>query len=280
MLVLFKPFRAKHDFIPRTGSFDDMYTYWWSHEVPDTARFIVENSNDYYTSKELARQRSDHSMERFHSSIEVGSLNLDEYNDQDRINDSDCDDDLLPHSDDDTCEMNDLSRLESATSSIAVLENGIAASELAACSTNDNLGSVIHVPYVTEEELDQRFVLAEQAYVTPPHLESDQIQLINASDRPTRVWMLVNNGDDDERCIHPYSPHSSELGQNPTLQHVSAFFHLNQKQHKMFVRAGKKLLQAIVTPESDTIGQMIGFLGGLPGAGKSLVIHALQSRAK
>ncbi|KAF1786570.1 hypothetical protein GQ600_5063 [Phytophthora cactorum] len=63
----------------------------------------------------------------------------------------------------------------------------------------------------------------------------------------------------------------------PSLERVSAFS-LNQKQHKRFARMDKKLLTSILVPhQSDT--QEIAFHGGLPGAGKSRVIGALQEIA-
>lgn len=44
----------------------------------------------------------------------------------------------------------------------------------------------------------------------------------------------------------------------------------------MFVRAGSRLLQSLIAEDSDKVEQMVGFLAGLPGSGKSRVIKALQ----
>lgn len=83
LLALFKPFRKAEDFNPRNCVFDDMFKYWWDHEAPDSAHRCLEHSSDYYTSRELARTRSDENMERFRAS--EGANGLDDIENDDNL---------------------------------------------------------------------------------------------------------------------------------------------------------------------------------------------------
>ncbi|KAF4127212.1 hypothetical protein GN958_ATG23601 [Phytophthora infestans] len=68
LLVLFKPFRRRGDFPKQNLS--DFYVKWWRDEAPEIARQFLQNSNDYYTSRELARKRSDANMEQFRAMVD------------------------------------------------------------------------------------------------------------------------------------------------------------------------------------------------------------------
>ncbi|KAF4136228.1 PIF1-like helicase, partial [Phytophthora infestans] len=167
LLVLFKPFRRRGDFPKRNLS--DFYVKWWRDKAPEIARQFLQNSNDYYTSRELARKRSDANMELFRAMVDG-----DDYSD----------------------DGSNYGASEQAEEAICVD------------------GSILEIQYSTR------------------------------------------------------------------THQVSVCFQLNRKQHKMFARAGSRLLQSLTAASYDNVDQMIGFLGGFPGTGKSLVIKALQALAK
>ena len=79
----------------------------------------------------------------------------------------------------------------------------------------------------------------------------------------------------------------------PTLSQVSAFFRLCQEQHRMFIIAGCKVITNLSSQAglsvSENIGnvgdvspddQLLAFLSGGAGYGKSEVIKALQTLAE
>ncbi|ETN16580.1 hypothetical protein PPTG_05760 [Phytophthora nicotianae INRA-310] len=74
LLTLFKPFRRPADLALGGRDSAFMFQSWWDNEAPDSARQFLENSNDYYTSRELARKRSDESKERFRVSVGASDL--------------------------------------------------------------------------------------------------------------------------------------------------------------------------------------------------------------
>lgn len=166
------------------------------------------------------------------------------------------------------------------TSNISLLKKGLLSSKLAANSTPNDL--VLDLPCLDQFEWSARITEAEETFSQKNASTSPINATVTRSDNPTRVRMLLDNGDDNE--IWPYfrSEQSSPqaLYEKASLQDVSKFFHLNRKQHKIFVRAGSRLLQSIVEEDSDNVEHMIGFLTGLPGSGKSCVIKALQGLAK
>jgi hypothetical protein len=96
---------------------------------------------------------------------------------------------------------------------------------------------------------------------------------------PTRV--RVDEACDNIEWIPPCDRQlpPTELPSSPTLAEVSRHHHLNEKQHKAFTSVGKKLLSALVNGANTSEDQLVTFLGGLPGAGKSQVIKAIQALA-
>jgi hypothetical protein len=87
----------------------------------------------------------------------------------------------------------------------------------------------------------------------------------------------------------PWQHHDPQLLQTPPpkfsqLSVISEHHSLNELQHKMFVLAGAALLRDFQSeegcrPPRQDSEQFKGFLAGLPGAGKSQVIKALQDLA-
>lgn len=65
----------------------------------------------------------------------------------------------------------------------------------------------------------------------------------------------------------------------PSLLDTSRTFSLNDKQHEALVKFGSKLLESFIH-DVELDQQLLGFLGGKPGAGKNQVIHALQVLAQ
>ncbi|OWZ10696.1 hypothetical protein PHMEG_00016418 [Phytophthora megakarya] len=107
---------------------------------------------------------------------------------------------------------------------------------------------------------------------------------IGILDVPTRVLLLHEaSGLSEEYTINQEqasnTPNTATLGETPSLTLVSREFKLNAKQHKAFTKVGTSLLKSLLighNPENQTLT----FLGGLPGAGKSRVIGALQVLAR
>ncbi|ETP30830.1 hypothetical protein F442_20244 [Phytophthora nicotianae P10297] len=168
--------------------------------------------------------------------------------------------------------------LEPATKSILLLKKGLLSANLAAKSC---LGNIVYdLPSLDNSKWSERIAQAEQVYARADSTSFCGERFIYCSDNPTRVRMLLSQGDDDELAPLPTAYQRQTVDANPSLRDVSSFYQLNRKQHKMFTRAGSRLLQTIVSDDSGSVDQMIGFLAGLPGSGKSRVIKSLQALAK
>ncbi|KAF4139664.1 hypothetical protein GN958_ATG11149 [Phytophthora infestans] len=107
-------------------------------------------------------------------------------------------------------------------------------------------------------------------------------------DFPTRVRLLQQSIGNDEVMEQRYESAVPVLNDEyrthdtpdmPLLDQVSLATQLNEKQHKMFANVGKKLLKSLLLGH-DVNEQIVAFLGGKPGAGKSRVIGALQVLAQ
>lgn len=96
----------------------------------------------------------------------------------------------------------------------------------------------------------------------------------------TRIRMLKSDMADmmwTDRATTLHSPKPLRFG--PSLEDVSWHFRRNFKQHVAFTLVGNAVLKSFIK-KSQPDDQLIVFLDGLPGAGKSLVIKALQKLAE
>ncbi|OWZ10293.1 hypothetical protein PHMEG_00016878 [Phytophthora megakarya] len=130
---------------------------------------------------------------------------------------------------------------------------------------------------------DVQSFISEQSTKPQPSDENTTSLLHNFPDLKTRVQLLRRALQSDHLGLNSQAI-SRQVSLDtvldfPSLQLVSAAFQLNEKQNKIFVRAGTELLTSILNTQESN-GQMIEFLGGLPGAGKSRVIGALQGLAE
>ncbi|KAG1710585.1 hypothetical protein DVH05_013311 [Phytophthora capsici] len=205
---------------------------------------------DYYSARELARARNDPDIERYKDCVEEyhedGDGSIGESGDGVAA-DCDIDSDLNAEADDP-----------------------------ARSSNQPNMHGTI--PHFDTAEMDR--ILAETAKVKPARGESVSTIPRAEEKLPTRVALLRDDwAASDWTDPLPDMQQNLSLHARPSLRDTSRFFRLNKKQHKMFVGAGKCLLSSLTTERTQPEDQMIGFLGGQPGAGKSLVIKALQSLA-
>ncbi|OWZ23257.1 putative mitochondrial protein [Phytophthora megakarya] len=155
------------------------------------------------------------------------------------------------------------------------------ATRLAAISL-DTLGAEadLFVRELTTQQIGDVIIKAETGF-TSQEASSTEIPQRKQSDFPTRVKSLriAIAG----ASIWPNLetvPSEPELHLKASLTEVSRKFNLNQKQHKAFIRVGGPFLQSLLSSPDQDVDQVIAFLGGGPGTGKSQVIRALQALAE
>ncbi|ETO75400.1 hypothetical protein F444_09003 [Phytophthora nicotianae P1976] len=274
LLLLFLPFRDKTDLQPPTQSLDEFYNSWFRSAASEHARIFLEYALDYYASRELASTRTD-----------LDKLRYSEYVDAEEVNEScDCDDNheeterelcsVSPGVDDVIPQT-----VHSVITNVSLLPKAIQAASLAAQST-DVLRVSIDPPSLTGDQVDR--IIGTTIGTTPLDSKDGEPRNRIAVSLPTRVDLLrcawtsqewIDPSTLDESTVPP------SVGANASIQEVAAYYRLNRKQHKMFACAGCHLLKSLAQDSVPGNKQFIGFIGGLPGAGKSQVIKALQKLA-
>lgn len=287
LLILFRPFRDRKDFDPREETFTAFFERWWRHDAPEAARNYVKNNKDYYVSMEVTKKRADPDLTRYDScavDIDDDDLGIDRFDATTGINASDSSDCLSDDEDED--EIMGEHAVPQPLKHISMLAKSEASSTLAATST---MGAVptVHLPTMTEENVQALFnIVPNPANTIHEPRRSDASTQAYFSDLETRVKLLEQalGSDLSQQSAGPLvglasrQQISDTIHGQPSLQHVSEAFALNAKQHKAFMMAGTKLITSLILGHKPE-NQMIAFLGGLPGAGKSRVIAALQTLA-
>ncbi|GMF26422.1 unnamed protein product [Phytophthora fragariaefolia] len=272
-MTLFRPFRSTKDFEKEGTRFDVFFQRWFETEAPPTAHTFVKDNTDYYTSRGLLTTQNDPDIDRYFrcqdgdDELEYGSVQ-----------------DILDSDEDNQTEIEEYNLSDEfvnapiqPTKNIDMLEKSNICSSLAAFST---INSSLPIGNFTMSIDDVEKRMRDEA--TVPSFASNPSLLDIYPDLPTRVKLLqiavknIEHPTQSEPVTHHSNP--AELQDFPSLQKVSLTFQLNEKQNKMFAKIGTDLLTSCLVGH-DPEKQTIGFLGGLPGAGKSRVIGSIQSLA-
>lgn len=152
---------------------------------------------------------------------------------------------------------------------------------LAALSASNSADMLPTIGSIAMEILDQRIAEAEDPRMTGNVCSTEDLVVEAQFPALETRLRLVTSALSDVEWIDP-AEHPGEtppLQACPSLLDISRSFSLNRKQHKALVKFGSKLLESF-TLDANSDQQLVGFLGGKPGAGKSQVIHALQMLAQ
>lgn len=277
VLILFHPFRRFEDFgVVRDASVCNRFDSWWRGSAPDEARTFVARSDDYYASRELANQRADEDTERYLACIDDKSERGDSDCDS-SSSDNDADWEEDPTSFADTALLPCLAHTDS-------IERAAPAAALAAGSQQSPSGD-LDTSSIAAAELDRLIADAEAALHLREHSPATAVHHPHGNDAvfPTRVSVLAEALAGSSTWTDPASvpsPHVDNLAANASLADIALRFRLNRKQYKAFVRVGRVFLQSLLADSDDSIPQLIAFVGGPPGSGKSQVIRSLQALAE
>ncbi|GMF40486.1 unnamed protein product [Phytophthora fragariaefolia] len=285
--VLFRPFRSADDFDTRGTEFNDFFQEWWTNNAPLTARRFVQNNLDYYVSRELLKQQEDPEVARYCSYASA--------NDDDNVGlfgdamsedeNDDVEGDFL-----DEEQQNSTNEVVWApiqpTKHIDALDKSTNCVKLAASSYLNHELPVNGISMTTDDvDAFLKTVDTGESNTTRP---VNTYSLLNDyPDVPTRVQLLHRALEgSDEQTASEQIHHRLDIQQQPvtipdlpSLYQVSLSLGLNEKQQKVFVHVGKKLLRSLLHGHHSD-DQIVDFLGGLPGAGKSRVINAVQVLAE
>lgn len=274
MLVLFCPFRSRSDFEPGDRKLCQFYESWWESAAPAQGRRFNMFTMDYYASRELASNKIDTDMLRYTECMDMDAAMGDSFHVSDP-------NDISEYAFDADAELTTwLPELHAPRiPNILILPHATGAAMLAATSSAMP-PSADSISLFTGQQIDtilDRFS-AKPELRDPPENSPGAFQAI---DIPTKVALLRNAAMENEwvdpSSVSSVPPHLLEA--HSSLRTVAASFRLNRKQHKFFIRAGRCLLDSLTQEHISEDEQLIGFLGGLPGSGKSQVIKALQKLA-
>ncbi|KAF1776897.1 hypothetical protein GQ600_5973 [Phytophthora cactorum] len=263
MLLLFRPFRNKFDLVPVEQSLEESYCVWWQSPAALQARNFENNAMDYYASRELASARVDEDMLRYseygdtltNTSIDEECLDFEEVEPGDLYiaGEEDGVDDLFP------------GILEYNISNISLIPNAL-----------ESLPPIaLHIRRATGKQIVRLL-----ASILPERPRGVELQRASSGfiemDLPTRVQILRDAWRDNEwvdpSTIAPSAP--GAIPDHASLPAVAARFRLNRKQHKFFFLAGQILLKSLTADSACGPEQLVGFLGGLSGSGKSQDVAA------
>jgi hypothetical protein len=279
IIVLFKPFRQEEDFPQNADEFNAYYQTWWDTEAPPAARTFVTNNVDYYASRELVRNQDDPEVARYSSYQQT----TDEY-DIDDVGGDNFEEDVTSDTELSDQEEGTVGFAEvriHPTQHIDMLTKTDLVAELAAAST---VSESSDSPAISMELRDLERLIqdcSEDRFLEPatPNIASPEFH-----DLPTRVQLLHDAVENvpHETLVNRFShnaPQPEHLRDMSSLAEVSYAFELNAKQHKAFTKVGRDVLRSLLT-DNNANEQAVTFLGGLPGAGKSRVVAALQALAQ
>ncbi|ETN12062.1 hypothetical protein PPTG_09710 [Phytophthora nicotianae INRA-310] len=287
LMALFCPFRGADDFSTNGASLGPTFELWWATAASLSARNFVKNNLDYYVSRDLLKTQEDPESARYRRY----ESSLDDIEDFVDVNgdlesdDEDTDSDLHNNESDSFDEV--VWAPTQLTRHIQQLAKSTDCVDLAASSTVDPISSVTEIS-MTVDDVEQ--VLQELKSSSPPtNFGPNNATLLSEyPDFPTRVQLLQQATDmthattSIENINYLSAPPGVLSGKEMpkmSLEQISLSLDLNVKQRKMFTHVGKKLLSSLLLGH-DTNEQVIAFLGGKPGAGKSRVIGALQMLAR
>lgn len=278
--ALFRPFRRGDDFGQQRGNFDAEFEQWWLSHASKTAREYTKHNNDYYTSRGLARETNDDDMVRFasytNSSDDVGDETVPHDEQNESLNSF-----LAQFGDDDYDEFVDGDAFVPRATTLGhlrALNKCVETVALTAASAANIVETSMAIQSIGMNDLDQMISDAEHCFKKSKDSTRNSTTSMGVFPTLETRIELVTSALAHIEWIEPHSAPPPTIQTCPSLQNVSQHFCLNQKQHTAFTTVGIKLLKAFIEyPIEDS--QLIAFLGGQPGAGKSQVIRALQSLA-
>lgn len=270
LLALFVPFRLSSEFPQSDEKVMDMFVSWWNTSAADSARIYADYSEDYYVSRDVADSKGDDDLIHYDQCTVSDSI----------VNDGE-NDSASSEASDNECDPSNMLNFPDCPTLNDEFVKGLARG----VETTEHVASTIlcddHVEYnmdlsVLDDAIHEQEVSTD--HVNPNIATTDATSTFQ--DAPTRIEVM-NAVEGSEKWEPPIeTAEAVVLEPYSTLREVSRHFNLNEKQHKMFVVVGRRLLEALSIDEKmSSRDPLVSFLGGLPGAGKSQVIKSLQALA-
>jgi hypothetical protein len=303
MLILFKPFRNISHLVT-DSTLENWKMSYDSWIIPDFAKRFLDNNLDYYECRRSSNDDVDRAKEYYNS------LSGDDFgNDIDEHNFEDFEQDNVEHihEDDDSNDLSDDFLNDAEDSDDEYLNQIFEQSNRNTLLGDSNaLASAIkffnnNVSHTFRQDLfpDYKSILNNRTYasiiesqledpdsaltfnnISKNYAFSKEIIVRQLRLHDTYIWTESNSSlliQPNTRC--------------PSLSSISKHFNLNFKQHKMFIAVGLKFFESIasdlsvdfVAPSHTNLfvqGQLIAFLAGGAGYGKSEVLKALLFLAK